>query len=271
MDFVGAATLLDADDIAAEAQTLGVEAAAIWAVCDVESSGSGFLKDGRPKILFEAHAFHTLTRGAYDRSNPNVSSSVWDRSLYGASGAHQYDRLAEAIELDRTAALESASWGRFQIMGSNFKAAGYGDVESYVTDMMADEANHLKAFGNFCIGNGLVDYLRDHDWTHFALHYNGSGNVADYAGKLARAYLRRADSQDPKIASPPSTALKLGARGPAVLELQYNLIQLSYSINADGDFGPRTDAAVRDFQYGAHLPMDGIAGYTTLAAIQAAL
>lgn len=124
MDFQGKATPLDDADIVAEAQRLGCEPAAIWAVCEVESAGSGFLPDGRPKILFEAKAFHTQTDGAYDGSHPNISSPSWDRSLYGASGAHQYVRLAEAVALDREAALNSASWGRFQIMGFNHEMVG---------------------------------------------------------------------------------------------------------------------------------------------------
>ncbi|MBV8493001.1 MAG: DUF3380 domain-containing protein, partial [Alphaproteobacteria bacterium] len=90
------------------------------AVCDVESAGSGFLPDTRPKLLFEAHVFGKLTRHCWDDAHPNISAPSWDRALYGPPGAHQYDRLEEALALDATAALEAASWGLFQILGSNF-------------------------------------------------------------------------------------------------------------------------------------------------------
>src|ERR1051326_4047275 len=93
-NFCGAATPLADADLDAAAAEFGCERAVIDAVCDVESSGGGFLPDRRPKILFEAHAFHTVTGGRWDRTNPNISSPVWDRSLYGAAGSHQYDRLA---------------------------------------------------------------------------------------------------------------------------------------------------------------------------------
>src|SRR5262249_14797719 len=90
-NFRGAAMPLADADLDAAAADLGCERAVIDAVCDVESSGGGFLADGRPKILFEAHAFHKATGGRWDRTNPNISSPEWDRSLYGAGGAHQYE------------------------------------------------------------------------------------------------------------------------------------------------------------------------------------
>ena len=193
MDFTGAATPLGASDIAAAAATLQCEPAAIWAVCDIESAGGGFLPDKRPKILFEAHVFGRLTGHRWDESHPNISSPVWNRSLYGTDGAHQYDRLAEAIGLDRAAALQSASWGMFQIMGMNYAACGFAGVEDYIAAICTSEGAQLAAFAKFCRHGGLDRHLRAHDWTEFALGYNGPGEAEnDYAGKLAVAYQRRA-------------------------------------------------------------------------------
>ena len=143
MDFIGAALPLAAADVVAEAAALQCEPAAVWAVCDVESNGSGFLADKRPRILFEAHLFGRLTAHHWDAAHPNVSSAAWNRALYGAGGAHQYDRLAEAIGLDRKAALEAASWGLFQILGLNFAACGFASVEDYVAAMCESERRHL--------------------------------------------------------------------------------------------------------------------------------
>jgi hypothetical protein len=193
MEFAGAATLLGAPDIAVAATQLQCEPAAIWAVCDIESAGGGFLPDKRPKLLFEAHLFGGLTRHRWDATHPNISSSAWDRSLYGADGAHQYDRLAEAITLDRVAALQSASWGMFQILGMNYAACGFAAVEDYVTAMCESEGAQLAAFAAFCRHGGLDRLLRAQDWAEFALRYNGPGEAEnDYAGKLAAAYQRRA-------------------------------------------------------------------------------
>lgn len=192
MEFVGAATRLASRDVIALAATLECEPSTIWAVCDVESAGGGFLPDKRPKILYEAHIFGRLTRHQWDASHPNISAANWNRALYGASGAHQYDRLAEAISLDRSAALQSASWGMFQIVGMNFAACGFNAVEDYVTAMIAGEAAQLAAFGAFCVHEGLDEALRALDWTRFALGYNGPGEAENgYDVKLAEAYRRR--------------------------------------------------------------------------------
>lgn len=267
MNFVGSATPIAPEDIDTEAQRLGCDPAAIWAVCDVESSGSGFLKDGRPKILFEAHIFHTLTYGKFDRVNPNISSPIWDRSLYGFAGAHQYERLAAASELDPTAALESASWGKFQVMGMNYEFCGYSNVESFVSGMVANETNHLRAFGDFCTSVGITRYLVAHDWTRFALHYNGPGNTADYAGKLANAYNSRLAALPVSSPTPVSVPLKRGDTGPAVAAVQRSLIMLGFQLVADGIFGLLTEQAVRGFQIRAGLISDGIVDLKTSYAL----
>jgi hypothetical protein len=95
-EFVGQGTPLTQQGIAAAAASLGVGAAELWAVMSVETSGCGFLPDKRPKILFERHLFHRLTDSEFDDSNPEVSNA--SAGGYGAGGAHQHDRLAEAIE-----------------------------------------------------------------------------------------------------------------------------------------------------------------------------
>ncbi len=100
-----------------------------------------------------------MTGGRFDQSHPGISTSSWVRN-YGAAGAHQYDRLAKAIALDRRAALESASWGMFQIMGGNFAACGFADVDAFVAAIVESEMRHLKAFIEFCQVNRLDGYLR---------------------------------------------------------------------------------------------------------------
>jgi hypothetical protein len=193
MEFTDAATPLGPQDIAAAATRLRCEPAAIWAVCDIESAGGGFLPDKRPKILFEAHLFGNLTQHRWDATHSNISSPSWNRALYGADGAHQYDRLAEAISLDRATALQSASWGMFQIVGMNFAACGFTSVEAYVAAMCESEGGQLAAFAAFCAHEELAPLLAARDWTAFALRYNGPGEAEnDYAGKLAAAYQRRA-------------------------------------------------------------------------------
>src|ERR1700722_1769208 len=109
-DFTGTSLALSQAGLGRAAQALSTGAPEIWSVCTVETSGCGFLPDRRPPILYERHIFHRLTNGVFD--DGDISSP--DPGGYGDSGPHQYDRLARAIALNRTAALQSASWGMAQ-------------------------------------------------------------------------------------------------------------------------------------------------------------
>lgn len=170
------------------AAALGVPVATIKAVVAVETSGGGFLSDGRPKILFEAAWFSDYTNRRYDISHPDISSYYWNPDLY-VGGAGEYDRLQKAMGLNRQAALMSASWGLGQIMGGNFQAAGYSDVETFVKDMYESEGKQLLAMINFIRSQGLADELRRRDWAGFAYGYNGEGyRQNNYDVKLAQAY-----------------------------------------------------------------------------------
>jgi hypothetical protein len=186
--FRGAAKTLTVADIDRVALSLTLEAKIVWAVATVESLGHGFIPaDGRPELLYEAHKFSQFTGGAWDASHPNISSPTWDPSLYGAAGAHQYDRLAEAMALNREAALQAATWGMFQLLGTNCALVGFPDVDSLVAAMCDSEGAHLTAFAAYCQAQNLVHFLAGHDWEHFKLGYNGTG-TDDYAAKLATAY-----------------------------------------------------------------------------------
>lgn len=65
------------------------------------------------------------------------------------------------------------------------------------------------------------------------------------------------------------TRPRLGDRGDLVREVQSLLIARGYSIEADGVFGVKTDAALRSFQRLHALVDDGIAGPATMAALRA--
>jgi lysozyme len=65
--------------------------------------------------------------------------------------------------------------------------------------------------------------------------------------------------------------LKLGNKGPDVVKLQQLLnaaLTPSPHLATDGDFGVKTDAAVRAFQSQHHLGVDGIVGAGTWAALE---
>ena len=167
--FQGTARALSSEGLAAVASSLGVHAPEIWAVLAVETKGCGYLPDRRPQILYERHIFHRLTRGQFDDGDISDPTS----GGYGPTGAHQYDRLMQAIARDRTAALQSASWGLGQIMGENFIAAGFQNVEDMTAAMAQSEDAQLAATGRFLTASKLRASLQAHDWTTFARGYNG--------------------------------------------------------------------------------------------------
>ena len=180
------------EDYNSAAKSLGCDMPIIQAFAEVESSGYGFWEfsddDWRPKILFEARWFHNLTNGEWDATHPNISSEKWDRSLY-AYGKKEYDRLDEACALDRVAGLQSASWGKFQIMGFNYRRGGYNKLQDFINAMYRSEADHLTAFCGFIKSDAkLHEALIRHDYRTMALRYNGSGQVGIYAAKLQQAY-----------------------------------------------------------------------------------
>lgn len=65
--------------------------------------------------------------------------------------------------------------------------------------------------------------------------------------------------------------LQLGSKGDDVRQLQHQLnVVLGTNLAEDGVFGPGTEAAVRAFQQLKHLQVDGIAGPSTLNALEVA-
>ena len=61
--------------------------------------------------------------------------------------------------------------------------------------------------------------------------------------------------------------LKKGCKGDDVELLQHLLIENGDSLTLDGDFGSKTQAAVKDFQRRKGLKVDGIAGKNTITAL----
>lgn len=176
-------------DFQRAAAALEVPVNVVKAVTQVESRGRGFLSTGEPVILFERHIFRRETNGRYDRTHPDLSNAA--PGGYGASSA-QHGRLQRAVRLDRQAALRSASWGLFQIMGFNFELAGHPTLQSFINAMYRSEGDHLDAFVAFIKADrGMWGALKRLDWAGFARRYNGpSYRKNRYDEKLRDAFVR---------------------------------------------------------------------------------
>lgn len=182
------------------AQKHNLDLAAVKAVNEVESSGKGFFVDGRPKILFEGHIFwkQLKERGIdpsviSNASNADVLYPKWTKSHY-LGGTREYDRLEKASKLltdpkVKEAALASASWGSYQIMGFHAKKLRYDSVQTFVDEMYVHERNQLEAFGRYITEFGCINHLRSLNWASFARCYNGPAYAQNkYDIKMANAY-----------------------------------------------------------------------------------
>lgn len=176
------------------AKSIGVEPAALKAVAIVESAGDGYLPDGRCKILFEGHIFwrQLVIKGInpkiYASKNPDILFKDRDKTKY-KGGPAEYNRLAVASVIHKEAALRSASWGMFQIMGFNCKQAGYVDVFEFTEAMQQSAEYQLRAVASFIANAGMLDSLRAKNWKEFARRYNGPAYAENkYDIKLDKAY-----------------------------------------------------------------------------------
>jgi N-acetylmuramidase/Putative peptidoglycan binding domain len=253
-EFTGKSSPLSQAGLVAAADSISVKPEELWTVIAVETSGCGFLPDRRPPILFERHVFHRLTGGRFSQSPvSNLSPGG-----YGASGASQYNRLASAIALDRTAALKSTSWGLGQIMGENFAMTGCPDVETMVFEMTDSEDAQLKAVATFIGKSKLSAPLQQHDWRAFASRYNGPTYAKNqYDVKLAAAYGKFSSGAMPDL---------------TLRAVQLYLTFLgSKTGGIDGIDGPRTRAAISAFQRTHGLAETGAADDNLILALRTAL
>ncbi|MCP8687760.1 N-acetylmuramidase domain-containing protein [Marinobacterium sedimentorum] len=172
--------LLSQADIEAAARVLGVDLACVHAVKAVESRGHGFLEDGRPVILYERHVMRK--RLAQNGVDANRIAQLAERhpALVNKTpggykgGATEHYRLQLARGIDDTSALESCSWGLFQIMGYHWQALEYASIHDFVDRMQRSEGEQLDAFVRFVAADAkLHTALQGLNWTEFARRYNG--------------------------------------------------------------------------------------------------
>ncbi|PWT75595.1 MAG: peptidoglycan-binding protein [Chloroflexi bacterium] len=244
--FVGKGVVIDSDGLAEALGILGTEQPELWAVLSVETGGSGYLSDRRPRILFERHIFHKETDGKYDTDYPDLSNPRPGGYLLGA---REYDRLNAAILLDQTAALLSASWGLGQVMGFNATVAGFANVDTMVQDMVDSENAQLSGMATFIDSQDIAESLRAHRWSDFAKAYNGQDYKKNqYDTRLAGYYEQFRVGPLPDL---------------TVRAIQFYLICLGYSSGkVDGILGRLTRSAIEAYETRKNLPVTGEASET---------
>ena len=98
-------------------------------------------------------------------------------------------RAADPPRQGSRLACRLASYGKFQIMGFNFRQAGFDDLQDFINAMYTDEAHQLDAFVDFVANDGrLLSTIKTGDAAGFAKAYNGANYAINtYDQKLVAA------------------------------------------------------------------------------------
>lgn len=180
------------------AKQFSIEPALLLAIqlVEVGENNRGFFPDGRPIILFEGHIMYRELKGEFGKDfadkcaleHPSIVHKRWDRSKY-LGGIREWDRLNLAVTINETCALQSASWGIFQIMGFNYAQCGCSCIHEFVYKMSKSWPDQFKLGLHFMYNTGCLKLLKAHDWEGFARKYNGPSFKANaYDQKLKNAY-----------------------------------------------------------------------------------
>jgi hypothetical protein len=258
-NFIGLAKPLEAVDIAKLAFRIRVSEDHMRAVIEVEAAGRSFDKQNRPAMLFEPHVFFRQLQDQPVKQATAVEQGLAYRSWKpGNYPADSYPRLKQAMLIDETAALKSASWGAAQILGENHVMIGFQTVQQMVKAFMDSAEAHIEGMVRFILAHDLADDIRAGRWATFARIYNGPGYARNgYHTKLAQAYTKWSriadvawapDAPDPENPSP--------VDAEQLRNVQRKLAELGYPEvgRADGAWGTRTRAAVLAFRADNGLP-----------------
>ena len=137
-----------------------------------------------------------------------------------------YDSLEEATE-DYFDLLCTASRYKSALNAPDYKACIRAIAPSYAT---AEQLNHSYS-------NSVIKIIENYNLTRYDPEQKNPYNLTD-------------------------TIIKIGSRGESVKWLQFQLRKAGYDIQIDGIYGPKTEAAVKDYQIKVFA--DGIAGTLTI-------
>lgn len=197
---------MDSINYTALSDTFAIEPELLRAVVLVEAGKSGFFidwnGDKRIKIQFEPHIFVRVLkrRGVKAR----LFRAGRFRSVY-VDGKFilmnkvdrqkkEWDAFNKAWKVDKEVTMLSTSYGLGQIMGFNYKLAGYDTVGQMLDHFKESEHNQIQGMIAFMQnrkvrGVSLLQMLKNKDFQSFARYYNGPGyKKYNYDTRIENAY-----------------------------------------------------------------------------------
>lgn len=186
----------------------------------------------------------------------------YDLTADGVAGPSTFARL-KAVYADKGGSKSSSSSS-----GSGLKLGSSGtkvrDLQQDLTTLGYYWADITGNFGSKTEA-AVKNFQQKNNLT--ADGVAGSKTLSAIASAVARKGGTSASSGYPS-----GTTLKLNSQGTSVTQLQTDLKQLGYYYGSiTGNFGDKTEDAVKEFQKDKGLPADGVAGSKTLAAVKAAI
>jgi hypothetical protein len=175
------------------AETLDVPVAALLAVIDVESGGTGFT-DGKISLLFERHKFYqSIESESPGRAKElhQMMPGICNPQRGGYSGgAAEYVRFATAYEVAPDHAICATSFGMFQVMGFQWQLVNCKSPDDFYQQMLSGEDAQLDILVRFIQSQaGIHKALKARKWADFARLYNGSAyRENQYDHKLQVAF-----------------------------------------------------------------------------------
>lgn len=257
-------------EIRAAAESAGLEAAAVLAVAETVGDGQAvtevngrlvapiewgyraFLRRVRPEARAQAVRSGLAAGPEAEPPQPRTQRARW--ALF-----------ARARLIDREAAHAAAAWGFGRVPGEAARALGYESAEALADEALRGPGGQARVMIRHLDRRGVRAALAACDWAGFASGYGVEAEDGEL--RLRRAYARWRSERPAGAGLRP---LAIGDRGAAVRILQGALAARGHATPQDGLFGAETRAAVRRFQMGAGLVVDGVAGGRTLAALGAA-
>lgn len=177
------------------ALSLGIDYPLLLAITKVEANSRGLIAPNKPTILFERHIFYRqLKKQSFDvdklsKQYPQLVNKTPGGYL---GGQRENYRLTMAKQINESCAIESTSFGLFQIMGFHWQTLGYESPQNFEMQMNDSELKQTEAFIRFISlksNSKMIGSLKEHDYATFARLYNGPAYKKNrYDEKIEEVY-----------------------------------------------------------------------------------